>query len=302
MNRILIVLIMAGAAEAHSGDRVYPFYKLTDEMLELIDLHDGLIDEWYRIGEPSMTLLDFRTVLDIYPPDPSNFDFRIWLAWHDETNRIYVSIIVIDDDYKDTPDWDIPILLYNENDSIWFVLDADHSGGKGHWNGTPVEDYPEIFGRTQWYGAVSQTENGQNLDDNRGNVPTEASDSWRISPPYGDAGGAVAGENPTVWTIEMYVTPQDRWGDSIETTLFSELSANQVIGFGLIVIDNDPTKGDDHDVAWNPEAIGDRSEGRPSNFLLARGDADILLDGLLLPAQDTAVESVSWGRIKASLE
>ena len=100
----------------------------------------------------------------------------------------------------------------------------------------------------------------------------------------------------------MYVTPQDRWGDSIETTLFSELSANQVVGFGLIVVDNDPSKGDDHDVSWKPEAIGDKSGGRWSHFLLARGDADILLDGLLLPAQDTAVESVTWGRIKASLK
>ena len=80
MNRFLIVLITAGVAEAHSGNRLYPFYELTEEMLEEIDLHDGLIDEWYEIGEPSMTLLDFRTVLDLYAPDPSNFDFRIWLA------------------------------------------------------------------------------------------------------------------------------------------------------------------------------------------------------------------------------
>ena len=48
MNRFLIVLIMAGVAEAHSGNRLYPFYELTDEMLEQIDLHDGLIDEWYK--------------------------------------------------------------------------------------------------------------------------------------------------------------------------------------------------------------------------------------------------------------
>ena len=60
MSRFLIVLILAGVAEAHSGNRVYPFYELTDEMLEKIDLHDGLIDEWYEIGEPSMTLLDFK--------------------------------------------------------------------------------------------------------------------------------------------------------------------------------------------------------------------------------------------------
>ena len=65
MHRCLIVLCMVIVAEAHSGDRVYPFYELTDEMLEKIDIHDGLIDEWYEIGEPSMTLLDFKTNDDI---------------------------------------------------------------------------------------------------------------------------------------------------------------------------------------------------------------------------------------------
>ena len=30
--------------------------------------------------------------------------------------------------------------------------------------------------------------------------------------------------------------------------------------------------------------------------------ADLFVDGLLLPAQGTAVESITWGRIKASLQ
>ena len=75
MNRFLVVLCMATAAEAHSGNRLYPFYELTDEMLERIDLHDGFIDEWYEIGEPSMTLLDFKTTRNWLPADPSNLDF-----------------------------------------------------------------------------------------------------------------------------------------------------------------------------------------------------------------------------------
>ena len=62
------VLILVGLAEAHSGNRVYPFYELTDEMLKKIDIHDGFIDEWYEIGEPSMTLLDFKTNRNFIPP------------------------------------------------------------------------------------------------------------------------------------------------------------------------------------------------------------------------------------------
>ena len=36
MNKplILIILCMVAAAEAHRGTRLYPFYQLTDEMLE----------------------------------------------------------------------------------------------------------------------------------------------------------------------------------------------------------------------------------------------------------------------------
>ena len=147
MSRFLIVLIMAGVAEAHSGNRVYPFYELTDEMLEKIDLHDGLIDEWYEIGEPSMTLLDFKTVRNFIPPDPSNLDFRIWLAWHDESDRIFAAFIVTDDEYKNTHDWSAESISrwINYHDSIILVLDADHSGGKGSRNETPVEEYPLIF-------------------------------------------------------------------------------------------------------------------------------------------------------------
>ena len=47
----------------------------------------------------------FKTNDDIIPLNPSNLDFRIWLAWHDEQNRIYVAFIISDDEYKNTHDW-----------------------------------------------------------------------------------------------------------------------------------------------------------------------------------------------------
>ena len=65
--------------------------------------------------------------------------------------------------------------------------------------------------------------------------------------------------------------------------------------------------GDPHEqlAVLAPEA---HVTGSDSEILDDVGDyvADNFLDGLLLPAgaepEDTAVESVSWGRIKASLE
>ena len=77
---ILVVLVTLQSAYSHTGDRVYPIYELTDDMLAQVDLKDGLVDEWMRlVGEPSMTLLDFiETDGDGY--DLADLDFRIWLA------------------------------------------------------------------------------------------------------------------------------------------------------------------------------------------------------------------------------
>ena len=95
-----LLLSLAVTAGAHVGDRVYPVAYLSDEMLEKIDLKDGLVDEWQElIGEPSMTLLDFTESLGMRELDPSNLDFRIWLAWHDDPPRFYLAFLASDDVY-----------------------------------------------------------------------------------------------------------------------------------------------------------------------------------------------------------
>ena len=297
MKQMIVLLIWTAVASAHSGDRLYPIYELTDEMLETIDLHDGLIDEWYDIGEPTMTLLDFKTVTNIIPADPSNLDFRIWLAWHDESNRIFAAFVISDDEYENTHDWSATGIKssISIHDSIILLLDADHSGGTGTRNETPIEEYPQFFGRTQRYDAIAQTVSGSTIGTN---LIIRENQAWHTVPPYADAGGGVAGENPTVSVIEFYVTPQDGWGDSMDDTPFSELSARKIIGFAPVINDLDSSVDLSTDpIPWFPEPIDE--------FLaldyLDRGEADIFLDGLLLPYQETVVESVTWGRIKASL-
>ncbi len=97
----------------------------------------------------------------------------------------------------------------------------------------------------------------------------------------------------------MYVTPYNWWGawDEVDQTEFSELSAHQVIGFSIIVNDTD---GRERGMGpfWLPVDI---YAERIDDLDLLNGKANGFLDGVLLRAQDTAVESVTWGRIKASL-
>ena len=307
---LAVLLISAGAASAHSGNRVFPFYELTDEMLEKIDIHDGLIDEWYEIGEPSMTMLDFKTFRDSVPLDPSNLDARIWLAWHDISNRIYAALVVADDKYYNTHNHNEDGLeqWMDFSDSAVFFIDGNHDGGRGEFQ-RGDEETVSIHGRTQRYSVIAETVSGPTLDNYiRGNQAhyTGTPSSWKIHPPYGDAGGAAAGEQPAVSVIEMYVTPYDWWGawDDIDQTGFSELSANQTVGFVIVIVDQDRDLDfDDCSVCqgkyWYPAEI---ELDLPESWGKGLVAADLFVDGLLLPARSTAVESITWGRIKASLQ
>ena len=305
---LAITACPSAQAGAHSGDRVYPIPELTDEMLAQIRLDDGSIDEWYDlVGEPTLTLLDFRDPYGNRLPDPSNLDFRIWLGWHDDPDRLYAAFVFSDDIYRNNHDYNSDdyhqsSIIYSQ-DSIVLTIDGDHSGGEGGNNDTSVEEWALIHGRTQNYKAIARTTSGPTLNDRFVLVHT-GDFAWTIFPPYGDGGGGVHGENPTISVIELYVTPYDRWeglGSSPEETLFSDLAAGQVIGFALILNDTDQEKTWH---SWTPEAI--QTEDPPIDIEFYR--AEVFLDGLLLSTdssdmeEKTAIESVTWGRIKAALE
>ena len=322
---LLSLTIPAGLpapSEAHGGGgRVFPIAELTDGMLERIQLDDGTVDEWYGlIGEPTLTGLDFIDELTGNPPDPSDFDFRIWLGWHDEPARIYLGFVASDDRYHNTHDYssyDYSLMILGDNDALTLGIDGDHSGGAGLPTGVVgteelIAAMREQGGETQYYEAISRT-NGPNLAD-LGQVLR--AHSWRGLPPYADAGGGVAGEAPVIWVIELYVTPFDHGGepwDSPEGSEVSDLAAGQFIGFAIGVQDFDSGStamgggGGELDLAeWIPEAMKYSDYGVFYDIREFR--ADYFLDGMLLPAnpvepgKNSAVESVSWGRIKASLE
>ncbi len=298
---------LSAQAGAHSGDRVFPIPELTDEMLEQIRLDDGTVDEWSElIGEPSMTLLDFQTHSNFIPPDPSNLDFRIWLAWHDDPDRLYVAFVGADDLYKNNHDYDAFGVRssIDSHDSITLAIDGDHSGGAGVTSTSSQEELLEARGQTQRYEAIARTVSGPLISN--GLYEGTGVFSWKVFPPYGDAGGGVFGEAPVISVIELYVTPYDRWGawNEIEETEFSDLAAGQVIGFAIMVNDRD-----DEELGgwpWTPEAMEPSNPRHGTEVDMRKVRADFFLDGILLPAgaepEGTAVESVSWGRIKASLE
>ena len=300
---LCLALSLATSAGAHSGGRVYPIAELTDEMLEKIQLDDGSAEEWYDlIGEPTMSLVDFRLYGTV--PDPSDLDFRIWLAWHDDPARLYIAFSSSDDVYYES--WaghDIELQL---------TIDGNHSGGDGYSNFT-FDESEGVWGEAQQYKAMARTATGEpalhayytSSSGGRGFISDGSADSWTLFPPYADIGGDIAGENPTITVIELYLTPYDSWqgyDSGPEGAVVTDLTAGEFIGFAIIVSEED---GEDGWYPLTPEAV---QTEEPWENLLFLYRADLYLDGLLLsanpadPQDGSAVESVTWGRIKASLE
>ena len=109
---VIVALCIMGASlrvHAHVGDVVYPFIEITDEMLEMMDLTDGSIEDWETVlGEPTLNLLGFTRLehvprdgggvtLALASRDPADWDVRVWLGWHRGTGRLYFGAQVSDD-------------------------------------------------------------------------------------------------------------------------------------------------------------------------------------------------------------
>ena len=128
LRTITLIAVSASLSSAHVGDRVVPISEIPEESFSEIDIHDGNIEDWLNvIGEPSLTGLDLTAEIggtygEEY--DPSDLDFRIWLAWHRGLNRIYAAVEGVDDVFVGWGDdefyWDGVIGL---------EIDGDHSGG-----------------------------------------------------------------------------------------------------------------------------------------------------------------------------
>ena len=206
-----LALSLAGflsVADAQPADRIYPIVQLTDRDVAEIDVTDGSVEDWENIvGEPTLTPLDFaQTFGDSY--DPSDMDFRIWLGWHDATDRIFFAMERVDDVYVnefDREDENENEVMVFHDSSVEFAVDGDHSGGAVF----PEESPEERVWQVQVFNALGEVfDEGSQV----GLVPHAylLSAEWLIQPPFAHGGGAVVGGSPIFSVTEFYVTPFDR--------------------------------------------------------------------------------------------
>ena len=287
----LAIALATMRVHAHVGDVVYPFTEITDEMLEMMDLTDGSIEDWETVmGEPTLNLLGFTRLeyvpregggvtLALASRDPGDWDVRVWLGWHRGTGRLYFGAQVSDDRF--VGGYEGEKINRCGYDCVGLYIDGDHSGGAAR----PTRDYEQV----QSYSAVAEAPAGLHV----GLGAYDGAD-WMDRLPYAEGSGSARGENPTVWVVEFAVTPFDLLlGDDPEASLASNLRPEMIVGFNIGVndLDTEPEDwGEFYNLFWPTDFT-------PNGFG----------DGLLLPAGDdtgdgSVVESVSWARIKASLE
>ena len=305
---LTLALSLAGflsVANAQPADRIYPIVQLTDRDVAEIDVTDGSVEDWENIvGEPTLTPLDFA---DPYGGsyDPSDMDFRIWLGWHDATDRIFFAMERVDDVYineHDREDESLFIMSFHDS-SVEFAVDGDHSGG-------PVfpEESPEEWLKNPWQAQIFHAL-GEVFDGGSQVRLTphayHLSADWFSQPPFAHGGGAVVGGSPIFSVTEFYVTPFDRFVPTAdpEDSDVSDLFGGKIIGFNIRIPDVDDQPG----VVETIHHLAAPRPPLPYWASLFQIPADDFADGVLvtpdgLASEDSAVKSDSWARIKATFE
>lgn len=321
-----LILILAGCfavalsskAGAHIGTKVYPMYELATS--DLPDIRDNSISDWEDVlPGASLDQNEFAplNVAEGAGINTADLAYQVFFAWNSASQHVYMAIRRVDDKYVNTYAGGSLTDLWRY-DSIEFMMDGDHSGGA--YNGFDANIYSaeEIkllsnF-QAQQYVAIAESPDGRQLG------YQGSGQDWVTVPPWADAGGYAEGESPSTSVIEMYVTAWDElnWqGPALSKR--STLAGNKVVGFQISVPDFDTvcegcaapvtvTNSDGTQTTSVPSSYHGfhTLSGQPNTWRLAEN----FVDGQLIPCKTgdcgaapiTAVETDSWGRIKASFK
>jgi hypothetical protein len=279
-------------ARSHTGNLIYPLYELPTG--DLPDLQDQTIADWENVlPNASLTHNDFVRSSGDEAIDPENLAWRVFLAWHHASQRIYMAVERLDDDY-----W--PRAEGGAGEPSYLYIDGDHSGGR--FRGFDPELPENELKRLESSRAQMYTMNSE---------PTPTSNDliwvggpakdWASRPPWTDAGGFEFGETPNISGVEVAATAWDdlHWqGPALSTR--SSLQPGAIIGFMVDIWDIDR---DDRYLQMFSLSRVSRHTTPVSTT------AEDFVDGELIPCytsdcsskRRSAVAVDSWGRIKAGI-
>ena len=290
----LVLQITVGSAKpvlGHYPEGVgYRAFQFPDHLTPIID---GDLKDWEVVGD-SYTILtgQFHDLInpEVEASDSDDFAARLMVGWNKAENKLYIAAQVRDDIHQiDRPAGSATVLF--QDDAMELFIDADHSGGQfanftelsqeeqRRRNGVeanhfvvagppPDEDFFVNFSAAAWY-ALSDG-------------------------PYTEAAvefiGVLGGEGVT--NYEVMLVPFDRV--NINAAFQSEehiLRENEILGFNVELNDFD-VHSELFDAKWS-------LSGQHNSYRFSDRFADLIL--MPLEGTFTGVESISWGRLKASL-
>lgn len=277
------VVLAASICWAHTpAGVVYPAVHFPDDHLPVLD---GNIAEWdviptaYWITHEQLT----ETVRGVGNSwDATDMTLRAIVGWNPKSNMLYLMEDRFDDHVWVITGWD----------SIEMEFDADHSGGQfGLFENVSQEEQDRLHGaQAQNYGINNA---GPGLF-------AWAKASWHDRAPWGGwASTQTAPEGGEGYFRAEYMLTG--WDDldwhGPDLSKVHNLKEGEIVGFNFTVVDNDQGPGTGYDGYWVLSgATNSFKDGNLlTDFLLSPMDPDIKWG-----AQPTAVEEVSWGRLKAT--
>jgi hypothetical protein len=291
---LILILILSSAANAHVGDRIYLIPEITDDALAELDVSDQSLDDWTGIlANPTLTASDFSsdpTVGEGTPYDPTDMDYQIWLGWNGSTSRLFFALERTDDNFINEYEGGNPGHFWRHDGAFFFSVDGDHSGGdySGSADSTWTDEEKTLNNNrtAQTFHGITDAPDGLHLGYDGAGV------EWVCAVPYAGGSGGSTGEAPTTSIFEGFLTPfDDLLWHSPERSTVSQLHAGKIIGFEIGIYDFDTEE--EYSIS-SYHALPLVPPWRYSeHFVDAR---------LISGADDTAVESRSWARIKASFQ
>jgi len=256
---------------------------------------DGDLGDWDNV--PSVFWVTHEDLIETVTgtqgdANPGNLAERIIFGWSPVTNRLYFMEEKFDDLFYGTID--------NNFDTVEICLDFDHSGDPIFMNTATADLDAE-----RWEGALSQNYRYE-LHKPDAEMFLWGAAPWAGVEPYSGVRWSYDGDingGATTLFMEMWFTPFDDLPTSSEgiddpDVIVHVIEEGTIMGIGFAVQDDDNGAEGTYSGYWT-------NSGDTELYFKATAFVDYVMLGydesIWVPGEDmaTAVESDSWGRIKA---
>ena len=294
----VLALVMSSTTWAHNG---YEYF-LPEVPNPAAMSIDGVEDDWGWYDLNLAFTGDQMIGNDGEPVPLDDINVAMFVGWSSPPDNRYYLFGRVQDDTLKVAEED-PKLWWS--DDVWTIaFDADHSGGplrgdnldenanaqRFHMRILPLPGQPVAYNSGLEY--IDQPELGWGSDIYNGE-PTEWFEiAWTLEP-----AGAGNGSTDVSWTMEFRCALWDNYGLNAEESVRHVFEPGQIIGVSHKVNDRGPPP----DADSRPFRHNVYPKGGSGAQMV---DADQMHDFLTIPAEggSTAVESGSWGRIKAHFD